>query len=89
MTDTRRDPHADNDILDELDDTPTPSQSGTSGGSMQREIGARDDDSTATGTDSQPTSVHKGDKANQGDEPTLPNRNGGGEQADRAPPRRT
>ena len=90
MTDDRRDPHSDSDVIDSMDEAPTPSQSGTSGGSMQRDIGARDDDKTATGADPQPTSVHKGDKANEGDEPTLPNRDGqGAANDDRAPPRRT
>ena len=90
MTDNRRDPHPDNDIIDELDDIATPSHSGSAGGSMQREIGARDDAATATGADPQPTSVHKGDRANDGDEPTLPNRDGSGEaNSDGAPPRRT
>ena len=82
-----RPPHADNDVIDDL---PTPSHSGSSGGEMAREIGARDEDKTMTGADPQPTSVHKGDRANKGDEPNLPNRNGEGEAAnDRAPPRRT
>ena len=66
----------------------TPSHSGTSGGSMQREIGARDEEATATGADPQPTSVHKSDKPDGGDAPNLPNRDGGA-QADRVPPRRT
>ena len=87
MTD-RNDPHADNDLMDSATEPPTPSQSGSSGGDMQREIGARDEEKTSTGADPQPTSVRKGDKANQGDEPSLPNRDGGG-QADKAPPRRT
>jgi len=72
--DTPRDPHADNDIIDEADDLPTPSQSGSSGGGMQREIGARDEERTATGADPQPTSVHKGQHPKGGDEPNLPNR---------------
>lgn len=90
MTDNRRDPHSDNDIIDEMDDLATPTQSGASGGAIQREIASRDDAATATGGDPQPTSVHKGDRANQGDEPNLPNREGGGDSvSDRAPPRRT
>ena len=90
MTDTRRDPHSEKDIIDEMDELATPSQSGASGGAMQREIAARDEAATSTGADPQPTSVHKGDKANRGDRPNLPNREGGGEPgADRAPPRRT
>lgn len=90
MTDDRRDPQSDNELIDDPDGTPLPSQSGSSGGSMQRDIGARDDDKAATGADPQPTSVHKSDKANQGDEPNLPNRDGpGAANDDRAPPRQT
>ena len=74
MADTPRDPHADNDIIDEADDLLTPSQGGSSGGGMQREIGALDEEKTATGADPQPTSVHKGMKPRSGDEPNLPNR---------------
>ena len=88
MTDTRRDPHADNDIIDEADELPTPSQGGSSGGDLQREIGSFDEEKTATGADPQPTSVHKGQKPRDGDEPNLPNRDGTG-QADRAEPKRT
>ncbi len=75
---------ADNDMID----SPTPSHSGTTGGAMQRDVGARDEDKTATGADPQPTSVHKSDKADEGDEPNLPNREGNAAN-DRAPPRRT
>ena len=41
---------------------------------MQREIGALDEEATATGADPQPTSVHKGMKPRSGDQPNLPNR---------------
>jgi len=88
MTDTSRDPHSDTDIIDQAEELPTPSQGGSSGGGMQREIGSIDEEKTATGADPQPTSVHKGQKPDNGDEPTLPNRDGTG-QADRAPPRRS
>ena len=88
MTDTKRDPHADNDLIDEADELPTPSQGGTSGGDLQREIGSFDEEKTATGADPQPTSVHKGQKPRDGDEPNLPNRDGTGP-ADRAEPKRT
>lgn len=87
MTDTKRDPHADNDLIE--DDLPTPSQGGTSGGRMQGEIGAADDEKVATGADPQPTSVHKSQKPHGGDEPNLPNRQQTRGGQDKAPPRRT
>ena len=86
MTDTKRDPHADNDLME--DDLPTPSQGGSSGGDLQREIGSLDEEATATGADPQPTSVQKGQKPRDGDEPNLPNRDGTG-QANRAGPKRS
>jgi hypothetical protein len=89
MPDTPRDPHADNDVIDEAVDLPTPSQGGSSGGEMQREIGALDEEKAATGADPQPTSVHKGMKPRSGDEPNLPNRTQTHDTQDRAPPRRT
>ena len=84
-------PRDDGELIDSADDLPTPSQGGTSGGGMQREIGARDEDKTALGGDPTPTSVHKGDRPDQGDEPTLPNRTGGGDAParDGPAPRRT
>jgi hypothetical protein len=88
MTDQRRDRHADNDLIDKADDLPVPSQGGSSGGDLQREIGSLDEEATATGADPQPTSVQKGQKPRDGDEPSFPNRDGGGH-ADRAEPRRT
>ena len=42
MADQKRDPHADNDLLE--DDLPTPGQGGSSGGGMQREIGSLDEE---------------------------------------------
>jgi hypothetical protein len=98
MTDTKRDPHADNDMIDEADDLPTPSQGGSSGGELAREIGQRDEDKSAfggagEGRDPTVTAVRKGDKPAEGDATNLPNRTGGGKgtdaQPDRAPPRRT
>jgi hypothetical protein len=86
MTDTKRDPHADNDLME--GDLPTPSQGGSSGGDLQREIGSLDEEATATGADPQPTSVQKGQKPRDGDEPNLPNRDGTG-QANRAEPKRS
>ena len=97
MTDQRRDPH-DNDLIDETDELPTPSQGGSSGGDLAREIGQRDEDKSALGDagegrDPQVTAVRKGDKPAEGDATNLPNRTGGGKgsdaQPDRAPPRRT
>ena len=85
----KRDLHADNDIIDIPDDERTPSQGGSSGGDLQRKIGALDEEATATGADPQPTSVHKGQKPRGGDEPNLPNRLKTGGDQDKAPPRRT
>lgn len=67
--DTKRDPHSDNDLIDEADELETPSQSGTSGGNMARSVSSRDEEKTATGEDPEPTGVHKGDKANEGASP--------------------
>jgi hypothetical protein len=89
MTDTRRDPHADNDVIDQADHLPTPSQGGSSGGDLQREIGAFDEEATATGADPQPTSVQKGQKPRDGADPKLPNRQQVRGGQDEAPPRRT
>lgn len=87
MTDRKRDPHSDTELLE--DDLPTPSQGGSSGGDMQREIGALDEEATATGADPQPTSVHKAMKPRSGDEPSLPNRAQTREGQDKAAPKRT
>lgn len=67
--------------LDRDDDLPTPSQGGSFGGTMQREIGARDEDKTAPDADGNtdsptPTSVQGRDKPDGGDAPNLPNREG-------------
>lgn len=86
MADQKRNPHSDADLVE--DDLPVPSQSGSSGGVLQREIGSTDEEQTATGTDPQPTSVHKSQKPHGGDEPTLPNRTGGGDK-DKVSPKRT
>ena len=87
MTTPKPDPHADNDLIDH--DLPTPSQGGSSGGRIEREIGAIDEEKLATGADPQPTSVHKGMKPRSGDEPNLPNRGPTRARRDKAPPRRT
>ncbi len=89
MADSKRDPHADNDVIELPDDQRTPSQGGSSGGDMAREIGAIDEQRTATGADPQPTSVHKSMKPRQGDEPNLPNRAQTREGQGKAPPKRT
>ena len=89
MPDQKRDLHADNDIIDLPDDERTPSQGGSSGGDMAREIGALDEEATATGADPQPTSVHKSMKPRSGDEPNLPNRDQTTGGQDKAPPKRT
>lgn len=75
--------------LADLDRTKTPSQGGSSGGDLQREIGSIDEEKAASGADPQPTSVHKGQKPRDGDEPNLPNRNQTRGPEDRAEPRRT
>ena len=85
----KRDLHADNDIIDLPEDERTPSQGGSSGGDLQREIGSLDEEATATGADPQPTSVHKSQKPRGGGEPNLPNREQTRQSQDKAPPRRT
>lgn len=89
MTDERkRDAHSDDDLL-EVGELETPSQGGSSGGDLQREIGSLDEEKLATGADPQPTSVHKGQKPHGGDEPNLPNRTQTREGREKAPPKRT
>jgi len=89
MPDRKPDPHADNDLIDIPDDERTPSQGGTSGGRIEREIAALDEEKTATGADPQPTSVKKGSHVDKGDQPNLPNREQTRGRQDKAPPRRT
>ena len=89
MTDRKPMPHADNDIIDLPDDERTPSQSGSSGGRIEREIGALDEERTATGADPHPTSVHKSQKPDKGADTHLPNRQQTREGQSKAPPRRT
>jgi hypothetical protein len=71
MTDRNR--TNDNELIDELTEDPTPSQSNASGGELAREIAQRDELQSAEG-DPSITRVHKSDKPGEGDEPTLPNR---------------
>ena len=63
---TERDRPDDSEIIERETDLPTPSQGGSSGGDMAREIGQRDEDKTATGESDQPTGVHKSDKPAEG-----------------------
>ena len=86
--DPKRDPHSDDELID-VGDLETPSQGGSSGGDLQREIGSLDEEQTATGADPQPTSVQKGQKPRDGDEPNLPNRAQTREGQDKVPPKRT
>jgi hypothetical protein len=72
MTDRPRD--NDNELIGELTEDKTPSQSGTSGGDLAREIGQRDEAQSAEGEAPGITRVQKGDKPRQGDAPNLPNR---------------
>lgn len=64
--------HDDSELIDRTEETP--GQSGASGGNLQRDVASRDEQDQATGTDGGVTRVHKGDKPDDGDEPTLPNR---------------
>ena len=65
------------------DDAPTPTQGGSMGGGLQRDIGKRDEEKAAfedagEGVDPSVTRAHKGDYPGGGDEPNLPNRDGDG-----------
>ncbi len=74
---TDRDRSDDSEIIDRETDLPTPSQGGSSGGDLAREIGQRDEDKTATGESDQLTQVNKGDKADDGNESGPGKRDGG------------
>ena len=67
MTDRNR--PDDSEIIDRETAEPTPSQSGSSGGDLAREIGQRDEDKTATGESDQVTRVRKSDKPAEGAKP--------------------
>jgi hypothetical protein len=55
----------------DLDDEPaTPSQSGSSGGTLAADIGSRDEEKTALGGDPEPTRATKDDKV----QPRIPTR---------------
>ena len=49
-------------LIDELTESETPSQGGSSGGNVQRTVGQRDELKTATGEDPMPTQISKRDK---------------------------
>ena len=70
---TPRDP-AEQALIEDAENEPTPSHSGGTGGDMARNIGSRDELARGTGKDSGVTRVHKSDKPDDGDVPTLPNR---------------
>ena len=68
-TSVKRDPHADNELIDSMQEEGAPSQGGVSGGNLQREIGARDEEKTAGGASPEPTQVNKSDKVAEGASP--------------------
>ena len=67
----------DSDIIERETDLPTPSQGGSSGGDLAREIGQRDEDKTATGEADEITQVNKSDKPNDGNASGPGKRDGG------------
>lgn len=73
MAPTPRDP-AEQALIEDAENEPTPSHSGGSGGGVARDVGSRDELVHGTGKDGGVTRVHKGDKPNGGDMPNLPNR---------------
>ncbi len=74
---TDRDRTDDNEIIERETAIPTPSQGGSSGGDLAREIGQRDEDKTATGESDELTRVRKSDKPAEGDESGPGKRDGG------------
>jgi hypothetical protein len=73
MTKVRPDDSA---LIDEMEGSP--SQSGVSGGNLQREVAARAEEEHETGSGGGEgdvvTRVHGADKPRDGDRPNLPNR---------------
>lgn len=69
---THRKPDDENALIDEAGELPAPSHQGSSGGSMARDVGMRDEEKTATGADPALTKVRGGDHADGGDRPTPP-----------------
>ena len=67
--DQKRDPHSDNELIDEMQEEGAPSQGNASGGNLQRAIGARDEEKTAGGASPEPTQVNKSDKPGDGAAP--------------------
>ena len=76
MPDRNR-PADDSEIIDRETASPTPSQGGSSGGDLAREIGQRDEDKTATGESDQLTRIRKSDKPADGAESGPGKRDGG------------
>ena len=74
---TDRDRPDDSDIIERETELPTPSQGGSSGGDLAREIGQRDENKTATGESDQLTQVNKSDKAADGNQPSAGKRDAG------------
>ena len=64
--------HDDSDIIDRMEDAP--SQSGVSGGNLQRDIASQAEEEHLVDGKPGVTRVRGEDKANDGDVPTLPNR---------------
>lgn len=58
------------DDRDLMDDAPTPSHQGSSGGTLATDIGAQDEERTALGGDPEPTRVTGADKV----QPNIPTR---------------
>ena len=76
MTDRNR-TGDDSEIIDRETELPTPSQGGSSGGDLAREIGQRDEDKTATGESDEITRVLKSDKSAEGAKTGEGKRDGG------------
>ena len=74
MTAQQRDPHPDNELIDDALENRMPSHGGSSGGNLARQVGERDEWVHATGQDASVTRVRKSDKPKQGDVQNLPNR---------------
>ena len=58
------------DDRDLMDDAPTPSQQGSSGGGLATDVASLDEERTALGGDPEPTRVHGADKV----QPNIPTR---------------
>ncbi|WP_454883278.1 hypothetical protein [Sphingomonas oryzagri] len=65
-----RDPHADNELIDDMEEEGPAGQSGTYGGRVAADIGSRDEGRSAGGGDPEPTRATKGDKV----QPNIPAR---------------